>query len=134
VALSSIGAIAAVDTSTLLEVGRWQTTPMAEVPEFLGEAGHQVFFGYRSILESADGWGSFQEWSPADISVWTDVMGPETLTTFATLASQPNLLVTPSGASVFRFELRPPRPPLSPGPGRRACPSTRSCPPMARNC
>jgi alpha-tubulin suppressor-like RCC1 family protein len=104
VALASIGAIAAVDTATLLEVGRWRTSPMAEVPEFLGEAGNQVFFGYRSSLVSGSGWGSFQEWAPANVATWDLVEGPVALTTFATTPADPNLLVTPSGAAVFRFD------------------------------
>ncbi len=93
VALSTANAVAAVDAADLVEVGRWRTSPLAEVPYNLAEAGNQVFFGYGDRLDSGGGWGSFNLNAPDDVFIWDHAFGPVNTAVFATAASDPNVLI-----------------------------------------
>ncbi len=92
VALSTANAVAAIDTADLVEVGRWPTGALAEMPHMLAEAGNQIFFGYHDIEDSGGGWGSFNLSSPDDLWIWDHMLGPIQSGIFATSAD-PYLLI-----------------------------------------
>jgi alpha-tubulin suppressor-like RCC1 family protein len=95
-----------------VEVGRWPTGPLAEIPTTLAEAGNQIFFGYHDIEDSGGGWGSFSLSSPDDVSIWDHIEGPVQTAVLTTTASDPNILVVASYyGQVGRYDVstRPPR-------------------------